>query len=210
MGSYVCIILSVQLLSNPTPTGAKILDALLRIVGECGFDHATVREVAAASGVSIGTVQHHFPSKDTMMAAAFAEVVRRITNRVEARVAASDDVRRNLRAVLAELLPLDDRRATEARIQIAFAARAATEPLLAAQQREVLNTVHDALSAAFALAGGQNAGSAATRRAAHVALAVTDGLALHAVSSNGLLSAEDLLSALGVVLDGQLARLDPP
>lgn len=200
----------MQPLSNLTPTGAKILDALLQIVGERGLEHATVREVAAASGVAIGTVQHHFPSKDALMAAAFAEVVRRITDRVEAKVAASADVRGNLRAVLAELLPLDERRATEARIQIAFAARAATAPSLAAQQRAVLTTVHDALSAAFALACGQGAGSAETRRAAHAALAVTDGLAMHAVSSDGLLSSEELLCALNVVLDGQLARLDPP
>lgn len=200
----------MQPLSSPTPAGAKILDALLRIVGERGLDHATVREVAAVSGVAIGTVQHHFPSKDALMAAAFAEVVRRITDRVEARMAASDDVRRNLGAVLVELLPLDERRATEARIQIAFAARAATAPSLAAQQRAVLNTVHDALSAAFALACGQDAGSAAARRAAHAALAVTDGLALHAVSSDGLLNADEMLSALDVVLDGQLAQLNPP
>ena len=35
-----------------------------------GFEGVSVRKVAARAGVSIGAVQHHFPTKDAMLAAA--------------------------------------------------------------------------------------------------------------------------------------------
>jgi len=54
--------------------------------------------------------------------------------------------------VLTELLPVDDRRAAEARIQVAFAARAATSPALAEIQRSVLTEIREAVAEAFALA----------------------------------------------------------
>src|SRR5262249_56995578 len=64
--------------SNPVPKQAAITQALLRIVAERGLEQASVREVAAGAGVSIGTVQHYFPTTDTMLAAAYQEVPRSI------------------------------------------------------------------------------------------------------------------------------------
>ena len=43
---------------------ARIRDAALRLIGERGFDAATVREIARAAGVSGGLVRHHFGSKE--------------------------------------------------------------------------------------------------------------------------------------------------
>ena len=95
--------------SNPVPKQAAITQALLRIVAERGLEEVSVREVAAGAGVSIGTVQHYFPTKDVMLAAAYQEVLRSIRARIEA-VEFGPDIRVNLSAVLAELLPLDRRR----------------------------------------------------------------------------------------------------
>lgn len=184
-------------LSSHRPREAALTDALLGIVADRGLDQVSVREVASAAGVSVGTVQHYFPTKDHMLAAAFTEVVRRIRHRVSS-VCYGPSVRGNISAVLHELLPLDDLRSEEVRIQLAFAARAAHSPALATIQRSVLIEVTDALTEALAAGGVTHEHC---RAAARVALAAADGLAVHAVSSHGWLAATELTGALELLLD---------
>ena len=114
------MILVMGEVSSRKPQEVALTDALLRIVAERGLDGVSVREVASAGGVAIGTVQHYFPTKDEMLAAAFNEVVRRVRMRITT-VCVGSKVRHNMSAVLSELLPLDDRRAEEARIMVADA-----------------------------------------------------------------------------------------
>lgn len=185
--------------STGSTRSATLIGALLRIVAEQGFDQVSVRQVATAAGVSIGTVQHYFPTKDQMLAAAFAEVAQGIRRRIEA-VPLGDDVHDNLSRVLQELLPLDRQRKVEARIQVAFSAAAANSPELAKIQRTVLAEIHRELTQAFTVGWGKAASAEQCRQAAHVALAVVDGLALHAVSSGTWLSARAQSDALALLL----------
>jgi AcrR family transcriptional regulator len=186
--------------STHRPREAALTEALLRIVAERGLDQVSVREVATEAGVSIGTVQHYFPTKDAMLAGAFAEVVERVRVRLTA-VELGPDIRRNLSAVLAELLPLDERRAVEARVQLSFAARATHSAELAAIQRTVLSEVHDALTDAFVRASAGDATTSTAKLAAHAALAAVDGLALHAMSAPGWLTSRRLRATLDLLLD---------
>lgn len=190
--------------SSPLGKEAAITDALLGIVAERGLDEVSVREVAGRAQVSIGTVQHYFPTKDRMLAAAYDQVVAGIRSRLEA-VEIGPDVRANLSAVLTQLLPLDKRRAVESRIHLAFAARAATMPALAETQRAVLAEIHTALTRAFALAWGLRDSHPRCTLAAHAAIAAADGLALHAVSSGGWPSARRQRETLDLTLDALLA-----
>ena len=48
---------------------ARIRDAALRLFAERGVDGATIRDIAAAAGVSLGLVRHHFGAKDELRAA---------------------------------------------------------------------------------------------------------------------------------------------
>ncbi|HKH42083.1 MAG TPA: TetR/AcrR family transcriptional regulator [Solirubrobacterales bacterium] len=196
-------------LSIPNPRKAALTEALLRIVAERGLDQVSVREVASAADVSIGTVQHYFPTKDEMLAAAFAEVVRQVRARL-ASVERGDDIRRNLSTVLREFLPLDARRSEEARIMLAFATRAATSPALAEVQRSVLGEIHEALSEALTGAAYGHVDAADVRSAAHIAIAAADGLALHAVSAPGWMSRGQLAAALELLLERLVPeRADP-
>lgn len=168
------MILGVNALSTPTGQAAVILDSLLQVVAEHGLERATIREVAGAAGVAIGTVQHYFPTKDDLVSAAFAEVARRIKTRVGA-IPLGDDVHANLTAVLHELLPLDDRRRREVRIQLAFAAKAATTPALATVQRTVLDDVRRSVATAFGAAWARPADSPRCLLAAGAVLPAVDG-----------------------------------
>ena len=194
-------------MAEPSTRSTKdvLTDVLLDITARRGLDAVSVRQVAAAAGVSIGTVQHHFPTKDAMLTAAFTEVVRRIRERV-ANVVPGPDVPRNLAAVLRELLPLDERRSAEVRIQVAFAARAATAPALAALQAGILAEVTESIAEVIALARHGEDGPEDARRKAHIALAAVDGLALHAVSSGDWLDPSTLTDAVDHLIGTLLAR----
>lgn len=194
------MMLAVTHESSPPRREAEITEALLHIVAERGLEQVSVREVAAGAKVSIGTVQHYYPTKEKMLAAAYGEVVARIRSRLRG-VDFGTNVRRNLTAVLTELLPLDHRRAVETRIHLAFATRAATTPALADIQRGALDEIHRALTEAFELAWGSRVSRTRCALAAHAALAAADGLALHAVSSGGWLSARRQSATLGLALD---------
>jgi AcrR family transcriptional regulator len=67
--------------STPVPdadltTRARIRDAAIDLIGRNGFARVTVRQVAAASGVSPGLVIHHFTSKEGLRDACDQQVLR--------------------------------------------------------------------------------------------------------------------------------------
>lgn len=166
-----------------------LADAVFDIAADRGLDAASIREVAAAAGVSIGAVQHHFATKDDLYAFAFQQVVQRVTARLS-QVDKEMSLAERLVTALAQLLPLDPEREREARVMLGFAARATTQPALAATQRTTLDDVVAQLSDQLAAAGVDDAGTKSV-----LLLAAVDGLALDAVSS-GAVDPELLLRAL--------------
>lgn len=69
---------------NPTrkASGAQlILEAVVRALVHDGLDGLSVRRVAAEAGVSVGAVQHHFPTKDSLLVAAADHVTTQFQSR---------------------------------------------------------------------------------------------------------------------------------
>ena len=54
-----------------------IVQAVIRLLSEKGFDAMTVDEVAAAVGIAKASLYKHFPSKEDLAAAAMVHVIRR-------------------------------------------------------------------------------------------------------------------------------------
>jgi AcrR family transcriptional regulator len=189
----------------------QLTDVVLGITATGGLDQVSVREVAGAAGVSIGTVQHYFATKDEMLVFAFRQVVERTRARV-ARIDAGTGPRRALGAALRELLPLDQTRLAECRVYLAFAARAATSPALAAVQAETLSAIHAELQQVLTAATAAHPMGAVpdTTQQARLLLAVVDGLMFDAVSAPGTLTPADLEAALDAYLDRLLPACDHP
>jgi AcrR family transcriptional regulator len=62
---------------KPDPTGAKILDGAIRVLGDFGFKRATVELVAKTAGVSHMTIYRRWPSKvDLLRTAVIGEFTR--------------------------------------------------------------------------------------------------------------------------------------
>jgi AcrR family transcriptional regulator len=69
-------------------TRARLLDAVLETVAECGYTATSTTEVARRSGLTRGAQLHHFGTKDQMMVAAAEHLAARIrTNDIGARLA---------------------------------------------------------------------------------------------------------------------------
>jgi AcrR family transcriptional regulator len=65
-------------------TRNRIYDAALTLFRERGFDNTTMRDVAAAAGMSLGAAYHYFPSKDAIVLAYYDHVSRDHSKRVVA------------------------------------------------------------------------------------------------------------------------------
>lgn len=127
----------------------QLTGALVRIVAERGLDEVSVRQVAAEVGVSGGMVQHHFPTKKAMLLAALDSVTTAFQTRANAACAERLPADA-LREVAHQLVPLDAERAAEARVWLAFVARAAIDPELAAVHRAGWQKLEDRLTGLLA------------------------------------------------------------
>lgn len=179
-----------------------LTQAVFKIVGKRGLDEVSVREVAAVAGVSLGTVQHYFRTKDELLSYAYKAVADEFEARVQRTVEVGGSLPQVLRAVLHELLPLDEDRILGARVWLAFTARAAVTPRLEEIQAEEQGYLLSGLTEA--LRAGQQRGEVRDEvDAEHAALLLTaliDGFTLH------LLAGQPAATVLSL-LDAQLSRL---
>ena len=173
-----------------TTSPTRLAAALLEVAARIGLDGASVREVASHAGVSIGAVQHHFPTKDEMLAYSFRSLAERVLTRLST-VDPDIDPARTLFAALSQLLPLDDQRTAEAHVMAAFTVRAATSPSLSTIRHTTLFTMRTAVSAVLI-----RMGTAEPETRAALLLAAVNGLALDAVASTELYPPEYLTHAL--------------
>ena len=173
---------------------ARLTEVLLDVVADGGLEAATIRTVAERAGVSIGTVQHYFKTKDEMLAHAYRTVGKELGDRAEERAEGASSWKEAIREILLELLPLDERRAKAFRVSVAFAARATWTPALGAELRKDLQELQDIFVDMLGQAGVANA-----EREAMMLLALNAGLAEPLIYGDG--SAAQVVEALDAYLD---------
>lgn len=166
----------------------SILDAVFTIIDTAGADQVSIRNVANEADVSVGRVQHYFPTKDDLLAEAFSAINDRGTARVHNRL--SDDRHTGepaavLGALLGELIPReeDDRRVF--RIAQAFEAYAMTRPPLRQQLTRGYDELADLIALLLHAADRHGETEASTLLPeAHELLALSIGLAGLTVTGN--------------------------
>lgn len=162
--------------SESTPGRDRIVAAVVTVTATHGLDAISVRRVAAEAGVTGGMVQHHFHTKRAMLRAAMDFVSERVTWQVRA-VLAESAPPVALTRVCHLLVPLDDQRAEDGRVTLAFLARAAVDEDLAVEYRRTWQRLEDVFASLFASARGRRAPAGRDRTAAALLLATLDGLA---------------------------------
>jgi TetR/AcrR family transcriptional regulator, cholesterol catabolism regulator len=69
----------------------QLLDEAARLFGERGFHGTTIRDVVRGVDMLPGSLYYHFAAKEDLLAAVYAEGVRRIAERVNAAIAKRSD-----------------------------------------------------------------------------------------------------------------------
>lgn len=130
----------------------QVADAVQELITEKGLDQVTVARTAAAAGVSVGHVQHYFPTKDEMLRFTHERVVRKVIDRVSTLGERATRQRLPIRDVvvegLAEWLPIDERRRSAHRVNLAFLGRTVDNPSLADAHAETGRLIRSMLATA--------------------------------------------------------------
>lgn len=121
---------------DPEARRDEVVDAVFQVVRRAGFEQASLRNVAEEAGLAIGSVRHYFDGHTDLMVFAMRASLDRVSARLMERVGpllATEDPGERAEGVermLAELLPLDERRREEATVWLAFTMASRTRPEL--------------------------------------------------------------------------------
>lgn len=179
--------------------------AVWRVIRNDGVEQASVRNVAREAGLSTGSLRHYFASQSDLLQFAMSLVIERL----EARVAAlelPDDRLSAAKTVLAQLLPLDQDRAIENEVWLAFSVRAMVDDDLRALRDDAFDRLRAASrrwAAELLPAGSQRVEVEAERL-----FALIDGLAVHAAIRPDAATPQQIESVLHHHLDRLAAGED--
>ena len=195
----------------PDVTGPsdRLLDCVLDLLVAEGYEGISIRRVATAAGVSIGAVQHHFATKDALLAAAMDRVPQRLQERLERRTAPGAGPAEWLRAVADELVSTGEERRPASVIWLVRMARAAVHEPTAEVHRREWQQVEDLLAQLVAAARPDLA-EEVVRDEATVLLALLDGLAGAVAVEPGRVPAERAEALVARHLDALLDPARPP
>jgi AcrR family transcriptional regulator len=182
----------------------RLLDAVTAVLVEEGFEGVSVRKVAARAGVSIGAVQHHFPTKDAMLGAAMDRASAEFGDRLSARVPADASAETALRAVADELLGLGPDRREASILWVARLARASVDEAAARTHARDWQEIEDLLARLLAAAGPEHRSGRSPDDAAEL-LALLDGLAMAGLTEPGRMPRERAERILAAALDRLLS-----
>jgi AcrR family transcriptional regulator len=205
----------------------EIVDAVFRIIATDGLERASLREVADEAQLAVGSVRHYFASSDELLSHAFAVAVDRIAGRLtaaEARLAdlppGAAEYHSAVVALLGECLPLDEDRAVDACVWMAFKNAARTKPFLAAEADRSHRAVAAVVGGLILGLAGTASGLAADPDAAgavvdqqvlvteaELLLAVLDGLTMHALLQPEWMTAQMCNDVLEAHLEGLNRRI---
>jgi len=161
---------------RPPEPSVQLLDAVVDLLVAGGYEGISIRRVAAAAGVSIGAVQHHFATKDALLAAAMERVGDQFRARLARRLPPEVGPVAALREVADELLSAGEERRDATVVWIVRLARAAVHEPTAAAHRGDWQQVEDLLASLLS-AARPDLGAQAVRDEATALLALLDGLA---------------------------------
>ena len=179
---------------------AKLVEAVTTLLVAEGFEGVSVRKVATRAGVSIGAVQHHFPTKDAMLAAAMEAASQEFRDRLGERVQPGATAAEALTAVCEELLSLGPERRNAGVIWVARLARASVDAEVARQHAMEWGQVEDLLAQLLTAIRTDLSPERVAQDAAEL-LALLDGLATAALVEPDRMPAERASALLGRTLD---------
>ena len=84
----------------PEQRRAALIAATIECLKRYGHEGLSIRTISAQAGVSVGLINHHFPNKDELVAAAFSHFNRELVDTLESAAGRADTPTARLRAFL--------------------------------------------------------------------------------------------------------------
>jgi TetR/AcrR family transcriptional repressor of bet genes len=84
----------------PQQRRAALVAATIECLKRYGHEGLSIRTISAQAGVSVGLINHHFPNKDELVAAAFSHFNRELVDGLKAAAARAESPAARLRAFL--------------------------------------------------------------------------------------------------------------
>lgn len=181
----------------------RLLDVVVELVATRGMAGVTIREVASRAGVSIGAVQHHFPTRDALLVAAMRRVGERFRERLTAVVGVDAAPARALRLLARALAGIGPEHRGDAAVWLAFVSHAVVHEPTAAIHREEWSEVEGVI--AFLIAAHRQAEVHEVSDDAAALLALLDGVAVAAAVEPGRMAAARALRIVDVAVDQALS-----
>lgn len=183
----------------------RIATALWRVAEARGLDRVSLREVATEAGISLGQLQHYFANREEMLLFAMRFIGRRNVERTTERIMALGDSgpRVRLRAIVREMLPIDDKAEAGSLMNLSFLLEAARNETLGEFARQRVLALRHLLEGQLALAiqSGDIDAAREPRTEATLLISLADGL-----RTNVHLGVHTAGEAVGL-MDEHLARL---
>ncbi len=133
---------SPQSRHRPEVRRQMLLEAARAVIAARGLPATTVRDIAAAGGVAVGTVTYHFAKVEQMLAAVMLSEMTSYSEPVWRRAAAADTGAEGLTLLVDGLLASDARTAEHWRLWLDFWALAAHDEQYSEWQSEVYAELH--------------------------------------------------------------------
>ncbi|WP_406244939.1 TetR/AcrR family transcriptional regulator [Streptomyces anulatus] len=152
----------------------RVTEAAWRVLVRDGIPALSVRKVAAEAGLPPSSLRYTFPTQASLRIRAYEMVVERLAERVAAIAPGADWAR----AVLLELLPMDESRRLEMEITVVLGTAAMADGALRATHRTAHQAVRDLCERVVRAVGVAPAGVRGETERLH---AMVDGLALHMI-----------------------------
>lgn len=108
----------------------EIIYAVWAVIAERGIEAVTMRGVAGEAGVSVGRIQHYFPSKEELVRAACRAMVEGAYQRFQAQTADADPLSA-LRELVTHVIPADDAFRVGTAVWYSFVAKSIDDPAIA-------------------------------------------------------------------------------
>ncbi|KND33389.1 TetR/AcrR family transcriptional regulator [Streptomyces anulatus] len=152
----------------------RVTEAAWRVLVRDGIPALSVRKVAAEAGLPPSSLRYTFPTQASLRIRAYELVVERLAERVAAIAPGADWAR----AVLLELLPMDESRRLEMEITVVLGTAAMADGALRATHRTAHQAVRDLCERVVRAVGVAPADVRGETERLH---AMVDGLALHMI-----------------------------
>ncbi len=186
----------------------QIVEAHANLIAHRGYAATSLRDVAAAAGISTGTLMHHFKTKDELLTATLLTVADGFMTRSAASIGRAKNPRAKLRSLVRDMFATSDEVDIGWKVWIAFWHEASLKPELAEVATMMTERSESAIARliAEAVEAGQFApGDAPKQRASRLA-ALIDGVAIRVYGEAGRWSHRRAIAVIDDFVDEWAAR----